>query len=236
MLYFYGRKDDVCMGEKLVIAIDGPAGAGKSTTAKAIALRLKYKYIDTGAMYRTVTLLALENQIPMDSEEELTRLAQEAEINFAPIDSEKNTVYLNDRDVTEEIRSIEVNDNVSLVAKIAGVREALVIKQRLMAKSGGVVMDGRDIATVVLPDADLKIFLTASLETRAQRRLEEMNNTGEVVEFSNVKDNLEKRDLMDSRRKVAPLKKAADSIEVDTTGMTIDEVVQKIIQLAEEGC
>lgn len=222
------------MEDKLVIAIDGPAGAGKSTTAKEIAMRLGYRYIDTGAMYRAVTLLALESAIPMDADEELTTLAEEAEINFAPLRPEKNIVYLNGRDVSEEIRTIAVNDNVSLVAKVPGVREALVEKQRWMANDGGVIMDGRDIGTVVLPDADLKIFLTASLETRAQRRLDEMQGKGEAAEFSQVKDNLNTRDLIDSHREVAPLKKADDAIEIDTTGLGVEAVVNKIIQLAKE--
>lgn len=221
------------MDEKLVIAIDGPAGAGKSTTAKEIALRLGYKYIDTGAMYRAITLLALEKGISMDSEAELTQIAQAAEINFAPLQKEKNIVYLNGRDVTEAIRSSEVNANVSLVATIAGVREALVEKQRLMAKSGGVIMDGRDIGTVVLPQADLKIFLTASLETRAQRRLEEVQSSGGAANYAQIKENLNTRDEIDSGREVAPLKKADDAIEIDTTGYSIEEVVDKIIQLAK---
>ncbi|AZR72753.1 cytidylate kinase [Anoxybacter fermentans] len=222
------------MNKQLVIAIDGPAGAGKSTTAKEIALRLGYKYIDTGAMYRAVTLLALESGISMDSEEELTKLAEEAEINFAPLRPERNTVYLNGRDVTDEIRSTSVNENVSLVAKIAGVRKALVKKQREMAQSGGVVMDGRDIGTVVLPQADLKIFLTASLETRARRRMNELQRRGENVELEEIKKNLRIRDYMDSAREIAPLRKAEDAIEIDTTGMTVEDVVNKIINLTKE--
>lgn len=222
------------MEEKLVIAIDGPAGAGKSTTAKEVALRLGYRYIDTGAMYRAVTLLALESAIAMDAEEKLSQLAQVAEINFAPLRPEKNIVYLDGRDISEEIRSIAVNENVSLVAKVPGVREALVEKQRLMAEDGGVVMDGRDIGTVVLPGADLKVFLTASLETRAQRRLDEMQGKGERAEFAQVRENLYTRDQIDSQREVAPLKRADDAIEIDTTGASVDEVVQKIIQLARE--
>lgn len=218
----------------MVIAIDGPAGAGKSTTAKEVALRLGYRYIDTGAMYRAVTLLALESAIAMDAEEKLSQLAQVAEINFAPLRPEKNIVYLDGRDISEEIRSIAVNENVSLVAKVPGVREALVEKQRLMAEDGGVVMDGRDIGTVVLPGADLKVFLTASLETRAQRRLDEMQGKGERAEFAQVRENLYTRDQIDSQREVAPLKRADDAIEIDTTGASVDEVVQKIIQLARE--
>lgn len=222
------------MDDKLVIAIDGPAGAGKSTTAKELALQLGYKYIDTGAMYRAVTLLALEDGISMEAEKELTELAERAEINFAPLQKEQNIVYLNGRDVTEEIRSTPINENVSLVAKIPGVREALVEKQRWMARSGGVIMDGRDIGTVVLPEADLKVFLNASLETRAQRRLDEMQEKGEEAEFVKVRDNLNTRDLIDSGREVAPLKKADDAIEIDTTGMTVEEVIEKIMQLVRE--
>ena len=222
------------MDKQIVIAIDGPAGAGKSTTAKEIALQLGYKYIDTGAMYRAITLLALESNIEMDSEEELTRIAQKAEINFAPLRPEKNIVFLNDRDVTDEIRTTIVNENVSLVARVAGVREALVEKQRLMAQSGGVVMDGRDIGTVVLPLADLKIFLTASLRTRAKRRMVEMQARGEKVKLEEIESNLKTRDSIDSKREVAPLKKADDAIEIDTSGYTIEQVVKKIINLAQE--
>lgn len=222
------------MDDKLVIAIDGPAGAGKSTTAKELALRLGYKYIDTGAMYRAVTLLALEDGISMEAEKELTELAVRAEINFAPLQKEQNIVFLNGRDVTEEIRSTPINENVSLVAKIPGVREALVEKQRWMARSGGVIMDGRDIGTVVLPEADLKIFLNASLETRAQRRLDEMQEKGEDAEFTKVRENLSTRDKIDSGREVAPLKKATEAIEIDTTGMMVEEVIDKILQLVKE--
>lgn len=222
------------MDEKLVIAIDGPAGAGKSTTAKEIALRLGYRYIDTGAMYRAVTVLALEAGVAMDSESELTQLAEDAVINFAPLQLERNIVYLNGRDVTDAIRSAEVNDNVSLVAKVPGVRESLVQKQRLMAKDGGVVMDGRDIGTVVLPEADIKIFLTASLETRTQRRLDELHDKGETIAYEKIRENLNTRDAIDSGREVAPLRKADDALGIDTTGMTIEEVVQKIIQLVKE--
>ncbi|MCG8639426.1 MAG: (d)CMP kinase [Desulfobacterales bacterium] len=220
--------------EKLVIAIDGPAGAGKSTTAKEIALRLGYKYIDTGAMYRAITFLALKENISMDSSKDLTKLAEEAEINFSPLTQDENIVYLNKRDVTEEIRTTEVNENVSFVAKVPGVRAALVKKQRLLAEIGSVIMDGRDIGTVVLPDADLKIYLTASLETRAQRRLDEMKDHGVDVDYRQIKNNLFNRDKIDSHREVAPLKKADDAIEIDTTGMTAEQVIKKIIKLARE--
>lgn len=227
-------KGDELMDRKLVVAIDGPAGAGKSTTAKELALRLGYRYIDTGAMYRAITLLALNQGIAMDCDEELTRLAKDAVINFAPLTKDGNFVYLNGQDVTDDIRTSRVNENVSFVARVPGVRHALVIKQRKMAEDGGVIMDGRDIGTVVLPEADLKIFLTASLATRAQRRLDELQDKGEQVEYSSIKDNLETRDSIDSCREVAPLKKADEAIGIDTTGYTIDEVVEKIMQLMQE--
>lgn len=220
--------------KKLVIAIDGPAGAGKSTTAKEIALRLGYKYIDTGAMYRAITFLALERRISLNSFEQLTKLAEEVEINFSPLTQDENNVYLNNRDVTEAIRSTKVNENVSLVARVPGVRTALVKKQRLLAQIGNVIMDGRDIGTVVLPNADLKIYLTASLDTRAQRRLDEMQHHDDKVDFRQIKNNLSIRDRIDSHREVAPLKKADDAIEIDTTGMSIEAVIRKILKLVWE--
>lgn len=222
------------MQKKLVIAIDGPAGAGKSTVAKSLALRLGYKYIDTGAMYRAITLLALENEIAMNNEASLTKLAQEAEISFTPLTLSENLVFLEKRNITREIRTNQVNAHVSLVSKIAGVRYALMLKQRHLAKEGGVVMDGRDIGTVVLPTADLKIFLTASLTIRADRRLAELNTKGESVDYLKIKENLETRDTIDSCRQVAPLKKAEDAYEIDTSTLTVDQVVNKITHLIQE--
>lgn len=222
------------MQKKLVIAIDGPAGAGKSTVAKALALRLGYKYIDTGAMYRAITLLALEKEIAMNNEASLTKLAQEAEISFTPLTLSENLVFLEKRNITREIRTNQVNAHVSLVSKIAGVRYALLLKQRHLAKEGGVIMDGRDIGTVVLPTADLKIFLTASLTIRADRRLAELNTKGESVDYLKIKDNLETRDTIDSCRQVAPLKKAKDAYEIDTSTLTVDQVVNKITHLIQE--
>lgn len=222
------------MQKKLVIAIDGPAGAGKSTVAKALALRLGYKYIDTGAMYRAITLLALEKEIAMNNEASLTKLAQEAEISFTPLTLSENLVFLEKRNITREIRTNQVNAHVSLVSKIAGVRYALLLKQRHLAKEGGVIMDGRDIGTVVLPTADLKVFLTASLTIRADRRLAELNTKGESVDYLKIKDNLETRDTIDSCRQVAPLKKAEDAYEIDTSTLTVDQVVNKITHLIQE--
>lgn len=222
------------MQKKLVIAIDGPAGAGKSTVAKSLALRLGYKYIDTGAMYRAITLLALEKEIAMNNEASLTKLAQEAEISFTPLTLSENLVFLEKRNITREIRTNQVNAHVSLVSKIAGVRYALMLKQRHLAKEGGIVMDGRDIGTVVLPTADLKIFLTASLTIRADRRLAELNTKGESVDYLKIKENLETRDTIDSCRQVAPLKKAEDAYEIDTSTLTVDQVVNKITHLIQE--
>lgn len=222
------------MQKKLVIAIDGPAGAGKSTVAKSLALRLGYKYIDTGAMYRAITLLALEKEIAMNNEASLTKLAQEAEISFTPLTLSENLVFLEKRNITREIRTTQVNAHVSLVSKIAGVRYALMLKQRHLAQEGGIVMDGRDIGTVVLPTADLKIFLTASLTIRADRRLAELNTKGESVDYLKIKENLETRDTIDSCRQVAPLKKAEDAYEIDTSTLTVDQVVNKITHLIQE--
>lgn len=222
------------MQRKLVIAIDGPAGAGKSTVAKSLALRLGYRYIDTGAMYRAITLLALEREIAMNNEKKLTKLAEEAEISFTPLTLAENMVFLEQRNITKEIRTSQVNAYVSLVSKIAGVRSALMIKQRQLAKEGGVVMDGRDIGTVVLPTADLKIFLTASLAIRAERRLAELDDKADKANYFKIRNNLETRDTIDSCRKVAPLKKAEDAYELDTSTLTVEQVVNKIIDLIQE--
>lgn len=217
------------MSKGLIIAIDGPAGSGKSTSAKLIAKKLGYLYIDTGAMYRAVTFHALQNEAIGD-ETRIVELARKCKINLEYKDSEV-VVLLNDENVSNEIRSPEVNAHVSDVSKISEVRKLMVEKQRDMAKEGnGVVMEGRDIGTVVFPDADVKVFLTASLDTRASRRANEYIENGSSVVIEDIKNNLSSRDKIDSSRNDSPLIKADDAVEVDTTNITIDEQVNKILE------
>ncbi|ADL12558.1 (d)CMP kinase [Acetohalobium arabaticum] len=221
------------MQSDIVITIDGPAGAGKSTVAKRVAEQLGIIYIDTGAMYRALTLKALREDIDLNNEDELAHLAHRTEIELEKIDGE-DKVLLDEEDVTEEIRSQKVSNYVSVVAKVSSVREELVNLQQEMASNKGVIMDGRDIGTVVLPDADLKIFLTASVEERARRRYEELKEKGKDVEFDELKDEILRRDRLDQERKVAPLKKAEDAIELDSTNLTVEEVLRQVIKLCQE--
>jgi cytidylate kinase len=217
------------MSKGLIIAIDGPAGSGKSTSAKLIAKKLGYLYIDTGAMYRAITYLALKNEALKD-ESRILELARKSKIELKYND-ENLVVMLNDQDVSIEIRSSDVNTHVSDVSKISAVRKLLVEKQREIGEKGsGVVMEGRDIGTVVFPNADIKIFLTASLDTRADRRAKEYTQNGSEVIVENIKNNLSNRDKIDSSRKDSPLTKAADAISIDTTDVTIDEQVSLIIK------
>jgi cytidylate kinase len=213
----------------LIIAIDGPAGSGKSTSAKLVAQKLGYLYIDTGAMYRAVTFLALENNV-IGNESEIVELARQNKIELEFTDGETK-VFLNGHDVSKEIRSTEVNKHVSNVSKIKDVRSLLVEKQRIMGKSGsGVVMEGRDITTVVFPNADVKIFLTASLDERANRRTKEYADTGSQVSVDDIKSNLSNRDRIDSTRDDSPLTKADDAVVIDTTNVTISEQVDLILK------
>jgi cytidylate kinase len=216
------------MSKKLIIAIDGPAGSGKSTTAKLVAKRLSYLYIDTGAMYRAVTLLALRNEL-MGKTAEIIELAKSLNIVLSFIDGETN-ITVNGEDVSKEIRSFEVNSNVSEISAIEGVRKILVKKQQEMGKDGGVVMEGRDITTVVYPNADVKIYLTAGIDERAVRRAKEFSEKGTDVPIEKVKENLKNRDFIDSNREASPLTKTPDSIEVDTSNTTIEEQVELIIK------
>lgn len=216
----------------LQIAIDGPAGAGKSTVAKAVAKRLGLFHLDTGAMYRAVTYKALQNNIAPDAKEEVTRLAKEIEIKLEH--SESRRVWCDGEEVTEAIRTPEVTRNVSAVAANAEVRKHLVTLQRLEAERGGVVMDGRDIGTHVLPNADLKIFLIASPEERAKRRWLELQESGKDLSLAEVAEDMARRDRYDAEREASPLEPAHDALILDTTGLSIDEIVEKIIKLAEE--
>ncbi len=214
----------------MIIAIDGPAAAGKSTVAKKIATQLNYVYIDTGAMYRAITLAANINGIDYEDELNLAKLTKNTSITFKQNDGIQQ-VFINNKDVTLDIRNQEVTNNVSTVAKHQKVREILVEKQRELAQNKHVVMDGRDIGSHVLPNADVKLFLVASVEERAKRRHEENLANGFESNLDQLKEEIRKRDQIDSEREVSPLVKAEDAIEVDTTNMNIDEVTNYILSI-----
>ncbi len=215
------------MKKSVQIAIDGPASAGKSTVAKILAKKRGYIYCDTGAMYRALTLAALENQVDLDSEKELSELLTKLVIDFKQ-EKDGQHVYLNQKDVTNEIRVNEVTNAVSKVSAYKTIREEMVNRQQEITSSNSIVMDGRDIGTVVLPDADLKIFLVASVEERAERRYKENLSKGIETDFEILKQEIADRDHYDSNRKNSPLVQAKDAILVDTSGLTIQEVVQEI--------
>lgn len=217
------------MKKQIKVAIDGPAGAGKSTIAKAVAHRLGIFYVDTGAMYRAIALKTLRSSISIDQEEEVGQMVQQTEIVLEH--SEARRVFCDGEDVTIAIRNPEVSRVVSKIATYPIVRERLVQLQRQEAARGAVIMDGRDIGTVVLPEADLKIFLTASPEERANRRWLELCHSGKELSLAEVQQDMEKRDRQDSEREVAPLVAAADALIIDTTGLSIDEIVDQIITL-----
>ncbi len=217
---------------KNVIAIDGPAGAGKSTTAKLAAQKIGYTYIDTGAMYRAVAWKTLQAKKPV-TDELILATVKDMTINLR-YDNGVTRVFVDvDKEITNEIRTPAINEIVSQVARLKDVRDKLVTLQREMAKRGKVLMDGRDIGTNVLPDADLKIFLTAGIDERAKRRYNELTAKGHNVDLAEIKASITNRDKIDSERAVAPLKQADDAILLDTTAMSIDEVVDKIVELAE---
>lgn len=216
--------------KKITIAIDGHSSCGKSTLAKALAARLGYAYVDSGAMYRAVTLYFLEHRIDYEDPEAVRRALPGIRIHFEYHDG-SNRTYLNGRDVEEPIRSMEVSALVSPVAAISEVRRAMVAQQRKMGEQKGIVMDGRDIGSVVFPDAELKIFLTASTEERTRRRYYELRAKGKKISREEVKANLEMRDRIDSTRADSPLIQAPDAEVIDNTHLTPDEQLQAAIEL-----
>ncbi len=219
--------------EKINIAIDGPAAAGKSTVAKKVAEALHYTYIDTGAMYRAATFLALKNHANLDDEREILALLKQAPITLSYTDDAQH-IFLGDVDVTDAIRTDKVSNNVSLVATHKGVRREMVKIQREMIKQAGVVMDGRDIGTHVIPDATVKIFMIASVDERAERRYKENVAKGYEADLEAIKADIRQRDKIDQEREVSPLVKATDAIELDTTSQSIDEVTREILAIVKE--
>ena len=220
--------------KQIQIAIDGPASSGKSTVAKIIAKDFNYTYLDTGAMYRAATYLALRNHLTENDADEIVSLLETYSVSFGRSESGEQLVFVGDVDVTHPIRENEVTNNVSWVSAIPQVREKLVAFQQLIAAQGGIVMDGRDIGTVVLPNAELKIFLVASVEERAERRYKENLEKGIPADLETLKKEIAERDYKDSHREVSPLKPAADSIHFDTTGIGIAEVVKFIEEKAKK--
>lgn len=216
------------------IAIDGPASSGKSTVAKIIAKNLGYTYLDTGAMYRSATYIALKNGYHKEDVNLILQELAERPISFKKAADGSQLVFLGDQDVTMAIRQNDVTNNVSWVSALPEIREELVKQQRRIARTGAIIMDGRDIGTVVLPDAELKIFLIASVEERAQRRYQENIEKGIATDFDTLKTEIAARDYKDSHRQVSPLKAADDAIIFDTTGVTISAVVQFIQEKAEK--
>ncbi|GIM48215.1 cytidylate kinase [Collibacillus ludicampi] len=214
--------------KRLRVAIDGPAGAGKSTVAKRVAQRLGILYVDTGAMYRALTLKVIRNHIDFSDRDMVTDLAERTQILLQNSPSGQ-LVILDGEDVTEEIRTPSVTRAVSVISAIPGVRKHMVVKQRALASRQGVVMDGRDIGTYVLPDADVKIFLTASLRTRAERRFQDMLEKGYLVTLEEIEEEIRKRDELDSKRDIAPLEQASDAVLIDSTGLSIGQVVERIL-------
>lgn len=219
--------------KELQIAIDGPASAGKSTVAKIVAKNFNYIYVDTGAMYRSITYKAIQNNINLNDENKIVELLHKTKITFTPGNPVQH-VFIDGEEVTDKIRSEKVTNNVSTVAALPLIRRELVKRQQEIAKDGGVIMDGRDIGTTVLPNADLKIFLIASVKERAERRYIENQKKGINVTLEELKKEIEVRDYKDSHRKVSPLKKAKDAIEIDTTSLSIEQVSDKISSLIKK--
>lgn len=224
--------------KKLIIAIDGHSSCGKSTVAKDLAKKIGYTYIDSGAMYRVVTLFALRNGLIVNDnvdENKLSHIIDNLSISFKfNKEKQRHETYLNSDMVEDEIRNLEVSDKVSLIAKIKFVREKMVAFQRELSKGGGVIMDGRDIGTVVFPNADLKIFMTADVEIRAIRRFKELKDKGEEISLDEIRENVKKRDFIDENRDESPLKKAKDAIILDNTHLNPEEQLDWIVERMNE--
>ena len=219
--------------KKIAIAIDGPAGAGKSSISKVVANELGYLYIDTGAMYRGVTWAVLDSHVDVNNQKEVEALLPSLDLTLEPTASACK-VYVKGQDVTDLIRQQQINENVSTIASYKGVREYLVERQQAMAAVGGVILDGRDIGSVVLPNAELKIYLTASVDARAKRRWLEVQGTSNEQPLEDIKKNVESRDEMDKNRDESPLVCVEDAIVVDSSNMTFEETVKHILHLVQE--
>ena len=219
--------------KKIAIAIDGPAGAGKSSISKVVADELGYLYIDTGAMYRGVTWAVLDSHVDVKNQKEVEALLPSLDLTLEPTASACK-VYVKGQDVTDLIRQQQINENVSTIASYKRVREYLVERQQAMAAIGGVILDGRDIGSVVLPNAELKIYLTASVDARAKRRWLEVQGTSNEQPLEDIKKNVESRDEMDKNRDESPLVCVEDAIVVDSSNMTFDETVEHILHLVQE--
>lgn len=217
----------------LQIAIDGPAASGKSTTARLLAKRLDYIYIDTGAMYRAATKAVLDTRADPEEEQRTVQIVRDSDIGIARIDHEQHT-FLNNKDVTLDLRTPAIDRAISAVSSYPAVRDIMVAKQRELAAEGGIVMDGRDIGSIVLPGADLKVFMVASLRTRAERRLVDLRANNIEASIEDVENDIRRRDTLDSSRGASPLFKADDARELDTTGLSINEQVQIVYGWARE--
>lgn len=220
---------------KIIIAVDGYSSCGKSTTAKGVAKRLGYAYIDTGAMYRAVTLYFIQNHISLTNTKEIARALDNIKIEFRHNpEINRSETFLNGLNVEGEIRKLYIANLVSEVSAISEVRKAMVAQQKRMGKHRGVVMDGRDIGTVVFPDAELKVFMTAQTDVRAQRRQIELFEKGNMLDIKEILDNIAKRDFIDTTRSDSPLRQADDAILIDTTGMTLDGQIDLVVELATQ--
>jgi len=219
--------------KKLVIAIDGPAASGKSSTARLAAARLGYLHIDTGAMYRAVALKVLQENVSLTDREGISRLVEGTNIRLEPKGGE-TSIFLDERDVTKAIRGRAVTNAASAVSGVKRVREVMVREQRKMGEKGGIVLEGRDIGTVVFPDADLKIFMVANVNERARRRQRELREQGTEVDLDSLRNEIIGRDRQDSERDISPLKKADDAVVLDTSEMKFDEQVEYIVNMAKE--
>ena len=219
--------------KKITIAIDGPAGAGKSSISKVVANELGYLYIDTGAMYRGVTWAVLDSHVDVKNQKDVESLLPSLDLTLEPT-ANACKVFVKGQDVTDLIRQQQINENVSTIASYKGVRKYLVERQQAMAAVGGVILDGRDIGSVVLPKAELKIYLTASVDARAKRRWLEVQGTSNEQSLEDIKNNVESRDEMDKNRDESPLVCVEDAIVVDSSNMTFDETVEHILHLVQE--